>query len=81
MRGEEKVHGFKGMLAGFSFVVAFICVVHVNACSPEINLRGPKRKRIASLLDSGIEQLTSRFLVDDLVRFEELMGANGVESL
>lgn len=65
----------------FHFVVAFICVVHVNACSPEINPRGPKRKRIASLLDSGIEQLTSCFIVDDLVGFEELMGANGVKSL
>lgn len=71
----------KGMLAGFSFVVAFICVVHVNACSPEINPRGPKKKRIASLLNSGIEQLATRFIVDDLVGFGELMGANGVKSL
>lgn len=32
-------------------------------------------------LDSGVEQLTSRFIVDDLAGFEELTGANGVKSL
>lgn len=45
------------MLAGFPFVVAFICVVDVNACSLEMNPREPKvGKRITSLLKSGLDE-------------------------
>lgn len=53
----------------------------MNACGPEINPRGPKRKRTASLLNSGVRELKTRFTAVDLVGFEELMGPNGVESL
>lgn len=42
-----------------AFVVAFLCVVHVNACRPEMNPCDPKRKRIASLLKSGVEKLNT----------------------